>query len=237
LAEKLATQIEITSMDEFLKNMMIQQLQPSREEFSGDPFGYSANAWTQWVIAAQLHNTGHHLDLEKPSSEDLKQPFLWLSQSKALTVAAISVIESDEKFEEYEPFLRGIADSQLKAVGLMLFGFSLEVSLKGMIIIKEGTNVYLEREKAKKTFTHNLVNLAKFIPELTDKDKAILKQFTQFLVWAGRYPDPGFNRMDNVEDIHKTSEQYEITMRDALDLVDKIMKHVTVVMENQDDAA
>jgi len=105
-----------------------------------------------------------------------------------------------------------------------------------MTILREGVDAYLKREQKRETFTHDLVKLADFIPDLTEKDKAILKQFTHFLTWAGRYPDPGFNRMAHADDIHKISEQHEITMGNVVELADRIMKHVQIVLEDKDDA-
>lgn len=224
-------------MKDLLDLVMLQELQPSSDKFGSDPFGYAGNAWVQWVMATHLNGVGEHLDPEKPpTSENLKQPILWLSQSKALTVAAFEVINSEHKFEDYPPFLRGMIDSQFRAVGLMLIGYSLEVGLKGMIILREGTDVYLEREKKRQTFTHDLKKIAGFIPALTKKDEAILSQFTHFLTWAGRYPDPGFNRINFADDIHKVSEQHEITMGDVVELADRVLKHVNVVLSDSEKA-
>lgn len=221
-------------MKDIFDFVMLEKLQPSREEFGSDPFGYGGNAWVQWVMAAHLNSVDCPLDPEKPpTSKDLKEPLLWLSQSKALTLAAFAVIDSKQEYEDVPKPLRGMIDSQFRSVGLMLIGYSLEVALKGMIIIREGVDTYLEREKKKQTFTHNLVKLAKFIPDLTEKDKAILGQFTRFLMWAGRYPDPGFNRIKAADDIHEISEKHQITMGDVVELADKVLKQVTVVLDEK----
>ncbi|MFQ2026623.1 hypothetical protein ACK355_16020, partial [Aeromonas veronii] len=72
----------------------------------------------------------------------MKNPILWISQAEALTQAAVTIIKSEPGFENMPIQFRGICDSQFCAIGLMLVGYSLEVALKAMMVIKYGTDGY-----------------------------------------------------------------------------------------------
>lgn len=224
-------------MKDLLDDLELQNLQPNQEKFGNDPFGYAGCTWVQFVLAAQYVGvTDSPNPDEFPTSEDLKRPSLWFSQSMTLSLAGFKLLELEPEYSDSPVFLHGMRDSQFRAIGLMLIGYSLEVTLKGMLIVKEGIDAYAENEK--QYFTHDLVKLAVFIPGLNDKDKAILVQFTHFLTWAGRYPDPGSKRIKFAAEIHELSEKYQITMGDVVELADKVSKHVAVVVsENRDDAA
>ena len=109
----------------------------------------------------------------------------------------------------------------------MLVGYSLEICLKAMLIIKQGISVYAGNEK---TYSHHrLVDLASFIPNLNAKDKAILQVLSHFTVWAGRYPDPGSGRIDNVEEVFSLSEAYKISAKDLFELASRILKHTVEI--------
>jgi len=204
-----------------------EQLLPDPDAFASDPFGYSAMAWMKWVVLQNLH--GFDIDpSEPPTSEDLKSPVLWLSQAHALSQAAALVLRGNPDLETLPLLSRGICDSQYRAVGLMLVGYSLEICLKGMLIVKTGVACYVAEEKAHKH--HKLVRLAEFIPDLTAKDKAILTLLTHFLEWAGRYPDPGSGREGHAEVLFTLSEQYRIAAKDVFVLAAKVMGHARVVV-------
>jgi len=94
----------------------------------------------------------------------------------------------------------------------MLVGYSLEVCLKAMILLRLGVDEFTKQEKSH--FHHNLEELSNFIPNLSEKDKAILNGLSHFVVWAGRYPDPGSKRVGNAVDVFDISEKYEITGKD-----------------------
>lgn len=195
-------------------------LTPERRQFAADPFGYSSLAWVGWAIAQE--DAGIQIDPAKPpTSEDLKSPVLWLTQAHALTEAASLVIRTAPSFERIPIFCRGVCDSQYCAVGLMLIGYSLEVCLKAMLIIKKGVRPFVEEEKRFKH--HRLVQLAEFVPGLSEKDKAILELLTHFVVWAGRYPDPGSGRENLAESVSEIAKKYQVSADDMLELVARIM--------------
>ncbi|MBP1203962.1 hypothetical protein JOD97_001976 [Duganella sp. 1411] len=204
-----------------------EQLLPDPDSFASDPFGYSAMAWMKWAILQNLH--GFDIDPSvPPTSEELKSPVLWLSQAHALSQAAALVLRGNPDLETLPLLSRGICDSQYRAVGLMLVGYSLEICLKGMLIVKKGVTSYVAEEKAHKH--HKLVRLAEFIPELNAKEQAILTLLTHFLEWAGRYPDPGSGREGNAQILFTLSEQYRITAKDVFVLAAKVMGYARVVV-------
>ena len=111
----------------------------------------------------------------------------------------------------------------------MLVGYSLEVCLKAMLIMREGVEYYAAEEK--KHRHHRLVELAEFIPVLSEKDKAILQALTHFVMWAGRYPDPGSGREGDTEEVFTLSEDYEISGKDLFELAGRVMSHAQCVVE------
>lgn len=203
-------------------------IKPNRKGFESDPFGYSALARNKWGIVKTI--AGFETDISKPAtSEELKDPILWLSQAHALAESAAIILKNEPNLEPIDPFCRGICDSQYCAVGLMMVGYSLEVCLKAMIIIKNGIDKYMEIEK--KHLHHRLHKLADFIPDLNEKDLAILKLLTHFVYWAGRYPDPGMGKEMQAEDIFNISEKYEITAKELFVLAARVMGHTKFVVE------
>jgi hypothetical protein len=110
----------------------------------------------------------------------------------------------------------------------MLVGYSLEISLKAMIILKSGIDAYIKEEKTYKH--HALAELAAFIPGLSDKDKAILQALTHFTRWAGRYPDPGSGRVNEAEEVFALSERHQIAARDVFELATRVMRHTNEVL-------
>lgn len=197
-------------------------LLPNRERFAADPFGYSALAWHRWGLFREI--SGFSVDLEKPpSSEDLKSPILWLAHAHALSEAAVALIRTEPEFTSMPEFARGVCDSQYCAVGLMLVGYSLETSLKAMLILTKGVEAYAQEEKSH--FHHRLEELAVFVPDLSAKDKAILRLLSQFVTWAGRYPDPGSGREANYEEVFRSAEAHEVTARDVFSLSARVMRH------------
>jgi hypothetical protein len=113
----------------------------------------------------------------------------------------------------------------------MLVGYSLEVCLKGMLILQMGVTAYMDEEKSHRH--HLLVKLAGFIPGLSDKDKAILQALTHFTLWAGRYPDPGSARVKDAEEIFTLAERHQITAGDVFKLAGRVMGHASVVIAAQ----
>ncbi|GEK74580.1 MULTISPECIES: hypothetical protein [Halomonas] len=199
-----------------------------KDGFSKDPFGYSALAWHKWGALATAN--GFEIDITKPPTvEDLKNPVLWLSHANALSEAAVCLARSSPIFESMPPSIRTICHSQYHAVVLMLVGYSLEVCLKAMILMRLGAEEFTRQEK--KHFHHRLDDLAKFIPNLSEKELAILKGLTHFVLWAGRYPDPGSRRVNDAEDVFEISETYKISAKDLFELSAKVMKHVRTVVD------
>jgi hypothetical protein len=66
---------------------------------------------------------------------------------------------------------------------------------------------------------------------LSEKELAILKGLTHFVLWAGRYPDPGSRRVNDAEDVFEISEAYKISAKDLFELSAKVMKHVQTVVD------
>ena len=211
-----------------------RHLLPNRQSFAGDPFGYSALAWSRWALVQSL--AGFDVDLERPpTSGDLKSPVLWLSQARALSEAATAVLRHEPSYEAHPRALLGVCDSQYCAVGLMLVGYSLEVCLKAMLILHYGTQAYADSEGKYKH--HQLEKLASLIPDLSERDKAILRLLTRFVTWAGRYPDPGSSRVTQAEEIFAISEEHEIAARDVLSLAARVMQHATTEIDRSGPAA
>lgn len=196
---------------------------PNRKQFAQDPAGYSRSAWMRWAMIASAH--GAELDpLKQPTSEDLKSPVLWLTQAEAMTQAATVLIKSEPSFDTIPAALRGICDSQYCAVALMLVGYSLEVCLKAMILIKQGIDAYSEAEQ--KYLTHDLKKLGTFIADFDARELATLELLTQFVGWAGRYPDPGSKKIDKHDAVFNLAEDHKISAHDIFKLSAKVMGHV-----------
>ncbi len=201
---------------------------PNREGFDSDPFGYSALARQKWGMAKTM--SGFTVDIVKPATtEDLKDPTLWLTQAQALSQAAVIVLRNNPDLNHMPILIRSVCDSQYCATGLMLVGYSLEIILKAMMILKNGINYFIENEKLYKH--HRLQDLADFVPNLSAKDKIILKLLTHFVRWAGRYPDPGTNKLNDAEEIFILSEKYEVSAKDLFVLSSMIMSYATEVIE------
>jgi hypothetical protein len=176
---------------------------------------------------------GVELDpFKQPGSEDLKNPLLWLTQAEAMSQAALVLIEAEPSFDNLPAEMRGICDSQYCAVALMLVGYSLEVCLKAMILVKAGVEAYSEAER--KYLTHDLKKLATFFVDLDAKDLAILELLTHFIAWAGRYPDPGSRYIDKHDSVFELAEQNQISGHDLFKLVSKVMRGVSALTEAQD---
>lgn len=158
-------------------------LQPDKQAFAADPFGYSALAWQKWAIGQNV--AGFALDpLRPPRSEDLKSPILWLSQAHALSEAAALVLRGEPNLNHMPTLTKSVCHSQYCAVGLMLVGYSLEICLKAMLIITIGVEKYRAEESKHKH--HDLVRLSEFVSGLSAKETAILQLLSQFVRWAGR---------------------------------------------------
>lgn len=207
---------------------MTNPMLPNRKQFVQDPAGYSRSAWMRWAMIASVN--GAELDpFKQPTSEDLKNPLLWLTQAEAMSQAAFVLIKAEPSFDNVPVEMRGICDSQYCAVALMLVGYSLEVCLKAMIIVKEGVEAYSEAER--KYLTHDLKKLATFIADLNAKDLATLELLTHFVVWAGRYPDPGSRYIDKHDNVFDLAEQNQISGHDLFKLAAKVMQHVSTLTE------
>lgn len=202
---------------------MFNPMFPNREMFLQDPGGYSRSGWDRWAMLAAAN--GINIDPTKtPTSDDLKSPILWLTQAEAMTQAAIALVKQEPTFENLPAEPRGICDSQYCAVALMLVGYSLEVCLKAMIILRKGVAAYSGAERDYKT--HELHRLADFIDDLSEKDLATLKLLTHFVYWAGRYPDPGQKGIGKHEEIFQLSEENQISAYDLFRVAAKVMSHV-----------
>ncbi len=203
-------------------------LKPNRDSFGRDPFGYSALAWHTWGMAQEY--SGFSVDLDRmPSSDELKSPVLWLTHAHAMSEAGVHVIRNEPGMNQIPDLLKGVCDSQYCAVGLMLVGYSLEICLKAMLIMKLGVTEYSKQEK--KHRHHRLDELSKFVPDLSEKDKAMLKVLTHFVSWAGRYPDPGAGYEKKVQEIFDLSEEFEMSAHELFKLSSRVMGHAKHVVE------
>lgn len=197
------------------------------ENFATDPLGYSSLAWHKWGVFAT--ENGFPIDISTPPSvEDLKNPVLWLSHAHALSEAAVHLVRNPPKFEHIPLGIRTICHSQYHAVALMLVGYSLEVCLKAMILIRLGPEKFTQQEQ--NYFHHKLEKLAGFIPDLSAKDVAMLKGLSHYVVWAGRYPDPGSKRISNAVDVFEIAESNEITASELFALSARVMSHVRAII-------
>lgn len=199
---------------------------PSKSGFEFDPFGYGALAWHKWAMAQNL--AGYFVDLEAgPVEEDLKSPVLWLSHAHAMSEAARILLQGAPNLEAMPESVRGVCHCQYHAIALMLVGYSLEICLKAMLIMKKGIAAYQAEEK--KHHHHNLGKLASFVPGLTAKDKAALQALSHFLRWAGRYPDPGFGNLSQAGEIFTLSEKHQISAKELFLLADRIMAYSRIL--------
>lgn len=122
---------------------------------------------------------------------------------------------------------RGICDSQFCGAALMLVGYSFEVCLKAMLIIRKGV---VEYEAEEGSFRHHrLEELAELLPSLDSKERAILRLVTHFTVWAGRYPDPESKFEANAREIFEISEREQISAHEVFALATRVMKYAQVV--------
>lgn len=200
---------------------------PSKDGFEHDPFGYSALAWHKWAMAQNLD--GYSVDLKAgPVEKDLKSPVLWLSHAHAMSEAARILLQGMPNLEVMPTSIRGACHCQYHAVALMLVGYSLEICLKAMLIIRKGIAAYQEEEK--KHRHHNLGKLAGFVPGLTDKDKATLQVLSHFVRWAGRYPDPGIGNLSQAEEIFTLSESHQVSAKELFTLAARIMAYSSNVI-------
>ena len=200
---------------------------PSKDGFERDPFGYSALAWHKWGMAQSL--AGYFVDLEAgPVKEDFKSPVLWLSHAHAMSEAARVLLQGTPNLEAMPASVRGASHCQYHAVVLMLVGYSLEICLKAMLIIRNGIAAYQAEEK--KHRHHNLARLASFIPGLTAKDQATLQALSHFVRWAGRYPDPGFGNLSQAEEIFALSEGHQVSAKELFALAARIMAYSSNVI-------
>lgn len=202
---------------------MHNSMMPDREAFARDPGGYSQTAWQRWAMLAATH--GEQIDPTKsPTSTDLKNPVLWLCHAEAMTQAASALVKYEPAFASMPVTMRGICDSQYCAVALMLVGYSLEVCLKAMLIIRDGIENYTSAER--NYMHHDLAKLANFIDDLSQKELATLEMLTHFVMWAGRYPDPSAKWLTKHERIFELSEENQISAHDLFSLAAKVMGHV-----------
>lgn len=211
-------------------DMPLEAIRPNKKAFESDPFGYAALGWHRWAMVQEL--AGFPVDLEKgPTSDDLKSPVLWLLHAQAMAEAARVVIQGAPDLDNIPENLQGISHCQYHAVALMLVGYSLEICLKAMLIIKKGIAAYQAEER--KYYHHGLATLADFIPALSEKDQAILSGLTHFIKWAGRYPDPGFGKVGHAEEIFSLSEKHQISAKDLFALAARVMGHTREVLGSE----
>ncbi len=205
---------------------------PDRSRFSADPFGYGAFGWHRLNLV--MRNAGLPVEMKsEPSSTDLKSPVLWMLHAHALIQAALNTYNNQPDLSQIPNEMRGICDSQYCAVVLMLVGYSLEVALKAMLIMKYGIDGYAKQERY--YLHHDLEKLADIVPEITEKDRAILRNLKHYVVWAGKYPDPGKGTVKPAVAIFEEAEKYKITLSDLFGLAGRVIQHANTVVGNLSD--
>lgn len=205
-----------------------KSVEPNPQGFDFDPFGYSILAWHKWSLAQTM--AGFPVDISKPpAATDLKSPILWMLHARALCEAALNILRSQPNLDDLTIYTKGVCHCQYHAVALMLIGLSLEVALKAMLIKHKGIELFIKEENSH--HHHRLRDLSNFIPELTEKDKAILDCLTHFIYWAGKYPDPGFRRKQDITSIFEISEKYEISAKHLFESVSRVMDYATKVVD------
>jgi len=152
-----------------------------------------------------------------------------MTHAHALSEAAVSVLKREPNLEHMTIYTKGVCHCQYHAVALMLVGLSLEICLKAMLIIREGIEQFTSQEKERRH--HRLHELSHFVPDLTEKDQAILECLTHFIYWAGKYPDPGSGREKDAVSVFDTSEKYQISAKELFGLAARIMGHAREVID------
>jgi len=203
--------------------------EPDRKAFAADPLSYSSMAWHKWELA-QFAATGRGEARPAPTRTELKNPVLWLTQAHALSEAARTLVMQTPSWESMPVWVRGVCDSQYCAAALMLVGYSLEVCLKAMLILRTGEDSYASDER--RYHHHNLERLAEFVPDLNAKDRAILRALTHYIEWAGRYPDPGSGRERKLEELFTLAEGHEVAAKELFSVAGRVMKHASAVVED-----
>lgn len=202
-------------------------LPTGRENFAQDPFAHSALGAMKWETASLY--AGYPIDPSVTTlSEQLKNPVLWMTQAHAMSEAASAVLLKGQSFAEMPLSVRAVCESQYCAIAMMLIGYSLEVSLKAMIIVEKGIEGYAQM--GKKTMHHRLDDLASSLPDLSKKDKAILLGLSHFVSWAGRYPDPGTGREHKLYEIFDLGEKHQVTAFDLFNVSSRVMRHAQTIV-------
>lgn len=186
-----------------------------RKKFERDPFGYGIAA--HQFLATETRSSGiPDTFLVHPSNLDLREPALWLSAAFALAEAARTVIFNDPKLEMMPEHAHNSIDCQYRGAGLMLLGYSLEVCLKGILIHTCGVDQYSSNERRHKH--HKLERLADFVPDIGIKERVILRLLTDYVEWAGRYPDPGGDQAFKVSEVYLAAKKHRVTLADVFAL-------------------
>jgi hypothetical protein len=97
-----------------------------------------------------------------------------------------------------------------------------------MLIIKNGTEAYMKEER--RHHHHRLEELAEIVPDINQKDRAILRNLSRFVAWAGRYPDPGAGRLKDVEEIFAEAELHRVSASDLFHLAGRVMAYARKVV-------
>ncbi|HCG7362904.1 hypothetical protein BTO19_25185 [Vibrio parahaemolyticus] len=200
-----------------------------REAFGRDPFGYGAGGVFEWQMIEAMHSGGDFDPFKVPENKHLKSPILWLTQAEALSQAAHTLFKNEPEFETMPVLVRSICDRQYCGVGLMLLGYSLEIVLKAMLIMKHGVDGYTEIEK--KHRHHRLHDLVNIIPNMDKRERAVLRGLTHFVYWAGRYPDPGTDKGEETLNIFELSEKYKISAHMLFTVSAKVMSYAHKISE------
>ena len=203
------------------------------EKFGSSPFGYSLGAYTTWIQILDNKGIEHPYKLDEIDKYSLKNTVLWSSQASALGQAGISLIKENPDLSGVPNDTKELYLRQYCGVGLMLVGYSMELTLKTIILVKEGKEKYIDEHEHK--VGHNLNKLEDYILDLTKKQKNILNILKFYVKWAGRYPDPGTGKESQLHEINNLCDKYEITAGDLFTLCQKISEFLNHVIQKKID--
>ncbi|HRP53743.1 MAG TPA: hypothetical protein PLI97_09580 [Fluviicola sp.] len=113
-------------------------------------------------------------------------PFSWFIYSQELYNAGNVLYQN--RYLEINSFPNLDSKHGLMNSSYLLFGYSLENVIKGILIAKKPDLINDFRMNLKITKGHDLVNLVKDLNNLTKQDKKILKLLSDIIPNWGRYP-------------------------------------------------
>ncbi|MGO4894210.1 hypothetical protein [Flavobacterium sp. W21_SRS_FM6] len=200
-----------------------------KKKFSKDPFRYCLTAWHEWSNIQAANCLDYVAELN-PTSNELKDPILWLCQAKALSVAAVTLTKSDPDFSSMPSSLISILHRQYFSGALLLVGYSVEVLFKALAINKLGIERYTEKERS--YHNHKLTWLVEQHIPVNKKESAVLECLSHFIYWAGKYPDHGKGYEIKAQNVFDLCENNQITYEDIFKTCDRLFNEAARIISN-----